>query len=773
MASRSSIGLAVLLCAVASAQPAAPGEASAARAWRVVARDQRAIFASPVRAAAKEWKWVVPALGGLGYLIATDQRTMTERLHTDAQARERSSRVANAGVIGLAAMPAFLYWRGWRHADDESTGAATAAARAAVDSIVAAEVLRLAVGRERPARRNGAGAFETGPRLDAGFPSLHAAGAWSIASVLARRYPGWLTQVGVYGAAAAVSVSRVTGREHFPSDVVAGSLLGFLVGRFVDRDSSHPHPAAAAPEETSQAPAGSAYVPLDSWIYGSLDRLAALGLIPSQTSGLRPWTRDECRRQTLEAERNLESRGAAVSRMAREMVSALRAELDGGAGGAVLESVYTRNGVIAGPVLNDSFHFGQTWSNDSGRPFGRGWNSYTGFTARAESGRFFAYVQGEYQHAPGAPAYSTEVRQTISALDGVPLQPAAPVDATDRFRALDAYVGARLGDIQFSVGKQSLWWGPTYDAPLSFSNNAEPTKNFKASLVNPIRLPGVFRYLGEIRGEFVMGKLGGQSYTWRPWFNAQKLSFKLTENLEMGFTRWSIFWGVGHPITARSFIRNFTSTESPLGAAGEGRTDPGDRKGGFDFRYRVPGLRNWITVYTDSYCDDDPSPLAAPRRAALNPGIFLTHFPGAARLDLRVEAPSTQPVGLDQGGQYNFYNLQYRSGNTNYGYLVGNSVGRDGRAIAAWSTYHFSPRAALAFGYRQAKGSGAFLPGGSTQSDAGLKASLPLGAAWQAQARFQYERFRAPLLRGPQRNLSAVFELAWRPNLSLIKRNYQ
>ncbi len=510
---------------------------------------------------------------------------------------------------------------------------------------------------------------------------------------------------------------------------------------------------------------GAAYVSMDSWIYAALDRLAALGLIPSQISGLRPWTRAECRRQTLEAGEKLQ--GSGLGTEAADLVAALRREFDppGSATPSItLHSVYTRNGVIAGPVLNDSFHFGQTWKGDSGRPFGRGWNSYTGFTASAESGRFFAYVNGEYQHAPGREPYSLAVRQAISSLDGIPLQPAEAHSDTNRFRAIEAYAGVRWGNLEFSAGKQALWWGPTYDAPLSFSNNAEPTKNLKISTAHPVRL-GRF---GEVRGEFVMGKLGGHRYTWRPWFNAQKLSFKLTENLEMGFTRWSILWGVGHPITARSLIRNFISTNSPSGPADA--TDPGDRKGGFDFRYRVPGLRNWLTLYSDSYCDDDPSPLAAPRRAAINPGIYLTRVPGIPKLDFRVEAPSTTPMGLDQGGGFIYINNQYLSGNTNYGYLVGNSVGRDARAIQAWSTYWLSPRTKVELGYRHLKGSAKFLPGGSTQSDASLRSSFAVARDWYANLFVQYEKFYVPLL-GPRRsNLSGWVQLTWEPNLQISGR---
>ncbi len=52
---------------------------------------------------------------------------------------------------------------------------------------------------------------------------------------------------------------------------------------------------------------------------------------------------------------------------------------------ASLESVYARYGTIAGPALTDSFHFGQTWWNDFGRPLGRGSSAIAGYSVRAHS----------------------------------------------------------------------------------------------------------------------------------------------------------------------------------------------------------------------------------------------------------------------------------------------------------------------------------------------------------------------------------------------------
>src|SRR5262245_55950365 len=79
----------------------------------------------------------------------------------------------------------------------------------------------------------------------------------------------------------------------------------------------------------------SPYVPLESWIYSALDRLAALGMIASQSSGLRPWTRAECRRQMQEADQRADGAPAdAIS-----LLRSLHRELDRDAEGAPVFSV--------------------------------------------------------------------------------------------------------------------------------------------------------------------------------------------------------------------------------------------------------------------------------------------------------------------------------------------------------------------------------------------------------------------------------------------------
>jgi membrane-associated phospholipid phosphatase len=45
----------------------------------------------------------------------------------------------------------------------------------------------------------------------------------------------------VYSAATGVSLTRVLGQEHFPSDVLVGGAAGWLIGRYVVRRHLHWH----------------------------------------------------------------------------------------------------------------------------------------------------------------------------------------------------------------------------------------------------------------------------------------------------------------------------------------------------------------------------------------------------------------------------------------------------------------------------------------------------------------------------------------------------
>jgi len=797
--------------------------------------DQRAIWTSPLHVKPIDATWLLPLAAVTGTMIGSDHHTMTALIHINAKDQQHFSTLSNAGIGALGALPAGMYLWSLNRDAPQARETGLLSGEALIDSLAVSEAIQLISRRDRPNVNNAQGNFFSSSPTNSGFPSNHATAAWALASVVGDEYPGWFTRTLVYGLATGVSVSRVLAEQHFPSDVLVGSAAGWLIGHYVYRahhnftlnpfdtqpmprdfgapraqpaPRTQPAPQSAATIPPVPLPAqvpvvhtppqpldedvdldtiGSTNVPMDSWIYPALERLAAMGFIPGQSSAIRPWTRQECLRQLRLAEDLIDAPDASSPSLlaqAHLLIKDLHAELESEPeyrASLSLESVYARYGTIAGPALADSFHFGQTWWNDFGRPLGRGSSAIAGFTLRAHDGRFFFFDRQEQQHSPGNPAETPAINQLINVIDrsqpdSDPLiRPIAAKAAFEHQGAIELYAGVAFAGNALSIGKQELYWGPTTMGPLAFSSNAEPTYNLRFVSTRPHPLP-FFPSIGTYRFDIVLGKLSGHSYPARPWYNGQKADFNIGDNLEISFTRWSIFWGVGHPITLHSFRANVFSFNSTGGGAGGlggslgygDRQDPGDRKSNFDFTYRLPFLRRMVTLYADAYSDDDPNPISAPRRAVWNPGIYFARLPFLPHMDLRVEAVSSEGLIEDFGPYHFFTNSQYLDGNTNKGFLIGNAIGRDSRAIEGRSGYWFSARTRVEAGYRQNKVATGFLPGGGTITDGFVNASYAINRHWQAQLFTQYERFLIPsYMSGSQRNTSGWFQLTWNPELHL------
>jgi hypothetical protein len=515
---------------------------------------------------------------------------------------------------------------------------------------------------------------------------------------------------------------------------------------------------------------GLVYVPLDSWIYPAFERLFSLGYADSAFLGLRPWTRTSCLQILEETYPQLED--APQDEEAWKIFQALALEFGENASEATTRAkvvdVYTRGMYIKGRPINDSYHFGQTLINDYGRPYQQGFNTIDGFTARAEGYHLSLDVRGEYQHAPGRGAYPESVQELIAQVDSTPLQAPQAVPQTNVFRLINANLGVAIANHEISVGKADDWWGPTQSGSMALSNNAEPIYALRINRVTPLRIPFVSDVLGPFRYEGLFGSLKGHQYPNAPWVHAEKFSFKPSRNLEFGFSRVVIFAGEGHvPLTFGSFWHSFTSFSNVSLAEKESRSDPGFRNSSFDFTWRLPWMEKWLTLYSDSIVHDDASPISAPRRAAVNPGLYLSHLPKLPHVDLRAEAVSTDPVASSQGGQFLYYEFEYRDGYLNKGNLLGSWMGREGKGGQAWLTDWLSPKEYIQLGYRNAKVSKTFIPGGTTQNDINIKAVLRLKENLELNAFGQAEWWKVPALApGPEHDFTGSVQLTYFPKLS-------
>jgi hypothetical protein len=323
---------------------------------------------------------------------------------------------------------------------------------------------------------------------------------------------------------------------------------------------------------------------------------------------------------------------------------------------------------------------------------------------------------------------------------------------------------------------------------MSWSNNAENIYSFRINRVEPLYIPWFSWLFGPIRYNFFVGSLKGHTYYNSPWIHSEEIELHPCADFQFGFQRSVIWGGEGHvPVTLHTFLRSFFSfqdTESnPVSK--QTSADPGARFSTFNFAWRLPFFTHSLTLYTDSIVHDDVTPPSAPRRAAYRPGIYLSQFPHLHRLDLRVEAASTDTSTLTSTeGNFIYYETEVRQGYTNKGFILGDQVGREAKMGQAWLTYHLSGNEWVQLEFMHKKTPKDFVPGGTSQTQFIVDAVKRFGKEKNIElnASLQFERWMAPvpLISGtnsllviggplyyttPQHDIVANVQVTWYPHL--------
>lgn len=203
--------------------------------------DQKDIWLFPLQLA--RGHYLLPTLavvGGTAGLIVADPHAMPYfRTHAGNWDDFNDAFDGPITTGEIAIVPATLLLVGGVRHDPYATKTGLLAGEAYANGATVDLVLKAITRRQRPSDI-AAGApfndtfFNRGKSLfGSSFPSGHAVGAFSVATVMARRYGHhrWVPWV-AYGAATAISLSRVTTRAHFPSDIFVGAALGYSIARF-------------------------------------------------------------------------------------------------------------------------------------------------------------------------------------------------------------------------------------------------------------------------------------------------------------------------------------------------------------------------------------------------------------------------------------------------------------------------------------------------------------------------------------------------------------
>jgi membrane-associated phospholipid phosphatase len=227
--------LAPVLAAVSAAsgqEPSDPPPEPLATGFpRNLLQDQKAIWTSPFHMTRQDARWWLTFGAIVGAAVATDRRSSVQLPNTADQRRFSRDLSQVGAAYALIPVLGGFYVTGVLAKNPKLRGTGLLGGEAVANALIVSEVLKLVAGRQRPLEGDGGGHFLKG---GSSFPSGHAMESFALASVIAHRYRQKKVVVIVaYGLATLVSASRFSGQKHFASDIVAGGVMGWFIGRHV------------------------------------------------------------------------------------------------------------------------------------------------------------------------------------------------------------------------------------------------------------------------------------------------------------------------------------------------------------------------------------------------------------------------------------------------------------------------------------------------------------------------------------------------------------
>ena len=208
--------------------------------------DQKFLVTTWWPAEARHWSFTGPIAGSIltASQSANDASSLDMRLARDAHEDSNGfsqtmfegwTTLGNTATVAVGLGGSWLLGR--MTGNERLRQASSLSAEALLDEALYVEGLKRITARTRPSRGGTGEFFVYNPpegQSSTSFPSGHAMGAFTVATVFAhvyrdRRWVPWVA----YGSATMVSVSRLTLGRHFASDLVVGGVLGNSFGRMV------------------------------------------------------------------------------------------------------------------------------------------------------------------------------------------------------------------------------------------------------------------------------------------------------------------------------------------------------------------------------------------------------------------------------------------------------------------------------------------------------------------------------------------------------------
>jgi len=193
------------------------------------------ILSSPFRWDGKEWMIAGASIATIAAVGLEDQKIdQAMQNRRSSQTDSYAKAVTPFGAEWAIGITVATFGTGlvFKNAELRDTGRDAIEAELIAAGLIT-PALKKIFGRERPIQGGDGDEYKAFASGDNSFPSGHSTEAFALASVLSARSQGWVIPVVSYTLASSVAFARVNDRAHFASDVLAGALIGTVVGRTV------------------------------------------------------------------------------------------------------------------------------------------------------------------------------------------------------------------------------------------------------------------------------------------------------------------------------------------------------------------------------------------------------------------------------------------------------------------------------------------------------------------------------------------------------------
>jgi hypothetical protein len=258
-------------------------------------------------------------------------------------------------------------------------------------------------------------------------------------------------------------------------------------------------------------------------------------------------------------------------------------------------------------------------------------------------------------------------------------------ESADRRRVhLDgSYAGLVWHGALLTAGAIARYWGPGWGGSLILGDNARPVPSVSLRRADPTQ-PFETRWLswlGPWDAEVFFGQLQGHSEPRAPRLAGMRVEIAPARWLALGASRTIQWGGAGRDNSLRALWKAFTGGDN-VGASGvTAANEPGNQLAGFDIRASFSPLGLPIAAYTQWIGEDEAGYL--PSRYIAASGVETWFSASRWRWRAVLEHIDTVVGVHDEYPGTAYRHHIYRQGYTQYGRVLGFSLGGDIRAAVA------------------------------------------------------------------------------------------